>query len=81
MNEEVLHKGPLVVHDMGHANHEHPKQTFITKYIFSQDHKMISRQFLITGIIWAFIGGLFLGSISLTIRVSLTKLFHFLKIS
>ncbi len=59
MNEEVLHKGPLVVHDMGHANHEHPKQTFITKYIFSQDHKMISRQFLITGIIWAFIGGFF----------------------
>src|SRR5690606_6045381 len=33
--------------------------SFITKYIFSQDHKMISRQFLITGIIWAVIGGLF----------------------
>ena len=34
-------------------------ENFITKYIFSQDHKIISRQFLITGIIWAIIGGLF----------------------
>src|SRR5450432_897159 len=59
-NEEVLHEQPLVVHDLGHAAHEHHhKETFITKYIFSQDHKMISRQFLITGIIWALIGGLF----------------------
>jgi len=59
-NEEVLHGQPLVVHDLGHAAHEHHhKETFITKYIFSQDHKMISRQFLITGMIWAFIGGLF----------------------
>ncbi|MEO7046653.1 MAG: cbb3-type cytochrome c oxidase subunit I, partial [Ferruginibacter sp.] len=31
----------------------------ITKYVFSQDHKMISKQFLVTGIIWAVIGGLF----------------------
>lgn len=59
-NEEVLHGQPVVVHDLGHAAHEHHhKETFITKYIFSQDHKMISRQFLITGMIWAFIGGLF----------------------
>lgn len=34
------------------------KETFITKYIFSQDHKMISKQFLITGMIWAILGGL-----------------------
>ncbi len=59
-NEEVSHQQPLVVHDLGHAAHEHHhKETFITKYIFSQDHKMISRQFLITGMIWAMIGGLF----------------------
>lgn len=59
-NEEVLHKEPLVVHDLGHGSHDgHHKESFITKYIFSQDHKMISRQFLITGIIWAVIGGLF----------------------
>ncbi len=30
---------------------DHHKETFLTKYIFSQDHKMISKQFLITGII------------------------------
>jgi cytochrome c oxidase subunit 1 len=34
-------------------------QSFVTKYIFSQDHKTISKQFLITGIFWAIIGGLF----------------------
>jgi cytochrome c oxidase subunit 1 len=34
-------------------------QKFFTKYIFSQDHKIISKQFLITGMIWAIIGGLF----------------------
>ncbi|NQY10019.1 MAG: cbb3-type cytochrome c oxidase subunit I [Flavobacteriales bacterium] len=38
--------------DHGH----HHKESFITKYIFSQDHKMISRQFLITGIFMATIG-------------------------
>ncbi len=59
-NEGVLHEEPLVVHDLGHEAHvHHHKETFITKYVFSQDHKMISRQFLITGMIWAIIGGLF----------------------
>ena len=46
----------------GHGNgdgHHHHKETFITKYIFSQDHKTIAKQFLITGIIWAIVGGLF----------------------
>jgi len=39
--------------------HNHKELHFISKYIFSQDHKIISKQFLITGIIWAVIGGLF----------------------
>ncbi|HTI09233.1 MAG TPA: cbb3-type cytochrome c oxidase subunit I [Puia sp.] len=42
----------------GHPISHHHRETFLTKYIFSQDHKMISRQFLITGIIWAILGGL-----------------------
>ena len=59
-NEEVIHEQPMVVHDLGHEAHmHHHKETFITKYVFSQDHKTISKQFLITGIIWAVIGGLF----------------------
>ncbi len=39
--------------------HEHGdkyKSGFIMKYIFSMDHKIIARQFLITGMIWALIG-------------------------
>ena len=42
-----------------HDVHDHHHQSFISKYIFSTDHKMIAKQFLITGIIWAVIGGFF----------------------
>jgi cytochrome c oxidase subunit I len=59
-NEATLHGHSTVIHDLGHAAHEHHHHdTFITKYIFSQDHKMIAKQFLVTGIIWAMIGGFF----------------------
>jgi cytochrome c oxidase subunit I len=47
-----------VHHDDAHHEHHH-HETFITKYVFSQDHKMIAKQFLVTGMIWAVIGGLF----------------------
>ena len=36
--------------------HVHQKESFITKYIFSQDHKMIGKQFLITAIFMAIVG-------------------------
>jgi cytochrome c oxidase subunit 1 len=36
------------VHD--HEHEHHHKQNFISKYIFSLDHKMIAKQYLITGI-------------------------------
>ena len=39
-----------------HDDHGHHKETFITKYIFSQDHKMIAKQYLITGTIMGVIG-------------------------
>ena len=42
-------------HD-GHEHHHH--ETFISKYVFSMDHKMIAKQFLITGMFWAVLGGL-----------------------
>jgi cytochrome c oxidase subunit 1 len=42
--------------DHGHDHEHHHKDTFITKYIFSIDHKMISKQYLITGIIMGVIG-------------------------
>jgi cytochrome c oxidase subunit 1 len=49
---------PAIHHEEGHGHHHH-EESFISKYIFSQDHKTISKQFLITGIVWAIIGGLF----------------------
>ena len=43
--------------DHAHDDHgHHHKQTFITKYIFSTDHKMISKQYLITGLLMGVIG-------------------------
>ena len=33
-----------------HTEHHH-EETFITKYIFSTDHKMIAKQFLITAMV------------------------------
>jgi cytochrome c oxidase subunit 1 len=58
-NELTIHGESVVSHDV-HIEHDvhHHHQSFITKYVFSQDHKMICKQFLITGIIWAIIGGL-----------------------
>lgn len=50
MATAAIHNPSAIHHhdDHGHAHHQ---ETFLTKYIFSQDHKMIAKQFLITGII------------------------------
>jgi cytochrome c oxidase subunit I len=48
---------PHEAHDEVHHGHHH--ETFLTKYVFSQDHKTIAKQFLITGMFWALIGGFF----------------------
>ena len=42
------------IHEDNHEHHH--KETFVTKYIFSQDHKMIAKQYLITGLIMGIIG-------------------------
>src|SRR3954467_12384313 len=69
-NEAIIH-GPAVhtTHDIHHDEHHvhHHHETFITKYVFSQDHKMICKQFLITGIIWAILGA----SMSVLFRLQL----------
>ncbi len=56
-NEEVL------IEEQGYDDHFHEhhhedkyKSSFIFKYIFSLDHKIIARQFLFTGMFWAIIG-------------------------
>ena len=57
----MVHTEIVTTHEVHHDEHHvhHHKETFITKYVFSQDHKTIGKQFLITGIVWAIIGGLF----------------------
>ncbi len=42
----------------GHTEHLEHHDNFISKYIFSMDHKTIAKQFLITGMFWAVLGGL-----------------------
>lgn len=39
-----------------HHDAHHHEESFIRKYVFSMDHKIIAKQFLITGIIMGFIG-------------------------
>ncbi|MFZ4862058.1 cytochrome c oxidase subunit I [Sphingobacterium sp. Mn56C] len=59
----------VISHDAGHHDdaHGHHHETFLTKYVFSQDHKMIAKQFLITGIIMA----VFAMLLSLLFRIQL----------
>jgi len=64
----------LLIEELGYDDHFHEhhhgdqyQSNFITTYIFSQDHKMIAKQFLITGMFWAIVGGL----MSLVFRLQL----------
>ena len=45
----------MVTHDSG--GHHHPPTSFIRKYIFSTDHKVIGVQYMITAMAMAVIGG------------------------
>lgn len=54
----VLHGGGRNQYDLGHE-HIHPAPSnFLTKYVFSQDHKIIGIQFLFSGFIFFMVGGL-----------------------
>jgi len=53
MSTLAVHDHGVVHHDEDHGHHH--KETFISKYIFSMDHKMIAKQFLVTGITMAVI--------------------------
>ena len=37
---------------------DHAKQSFISRYVFSRDHKVIGTQFLLSTLIWFLVGGL-----------------------
>lgn len=54
-------------HNHDAHDHGHHHDTFISKYVFSMDHKMIAKQFLITGIIMGVLGM----SMSLIFRLQL----------
>lgn len=41
-----------------HGHDEHHAGNFWTKYVFSEDHKVIAKQYLITGMLWALLGGI-----------------------
>ena len=42
-------------HAAGHHAHHHHEESFISKWVFSQDHKMIGKQFLVTAIVMAWV--------------------------
>lgn len=72
--ENFIMEPDVLIQEVGYDDHFHDhhhgdkfQSSFITHYIFSQDHKMLAKQFLITGMIWAIIGGL----MSLVFRMQL----------
>ena len=72
--KEHLTKEESLIEELGFDDHFHDhhhgdkyQSNFITTYIFSQDHKMIAKQFLITGMFWALIGA----SMSIIFRLQL----------
>ncbi len=81
METTIISSQPQVIqtHATEHDHeHGHKKESFITKWVFSQDHKMIARQFLVTGVIMAFIGM----ALSILFRIQLAwpdKSFPFLE--
>jgi cytochrome c oxidase subunit I len=56
-----------VSHSPGTHAHEHTELSFLRKYLFSEDHKVIGIQFLFSGLIMLFIGGL----LALLVRIQL----------
>src|SRR5687767_15748810 len=63
MSTAHQHETDVLIREQGFNDHFHDhhhgdkyQMSFITHYIFSQDHKIIARQFLITGIFWAVVG-------------------------
>ena len=79
MATAVLTTAPLkrddaLIEEFGYDDHFHDhhhgdkyRSNFVSHYIFSQDHKMIAKQFLITGMFWAIIGA----TMSLIFRMQL----------
>ena len=61
--KDLTYDSDVMIQESGYDDHFHEhhhgdkyQSSFITHYVFSMDHKVIARQFLITGIIWAIIG-------------------------
>src|SRR5262245_23554101 len=50
-----------------HVAHEHPELSFVRKYIFSEDHKIIGIQFLFSSLIFLLVGG----GLALLVRIQL----------
>lgn len=62
-NIATTYEEDIIIEEQGYDDHFHDhhhgdkyQSSFINHYVFSMDHKVIARQFLITGIIWALIG-------------------------
>lgn len=58
-DEDVLiEKNGFEDHFHDHHHGDKYQTSFLTHYIFSQDHKIIARQFLITGMFWGLVGAM-----------------------
>src|SRR5436309_10168216 len=66
-HSEVMRIEMSVSHPQTAAGHGHPELSFLRKYIFSEDHKVIGIQFLFSGLIFLFLGG----ALALMVRIQI----------
>ena len=67
MSNTAIREDDVIISEQGFNDHFHDhdhhgdkfRTNFLSHYVFSTDHKIISKQFLITGIVWAVIGAAF----------------------
>jgi len=64
----------VAIADRDHEHHLHDPQTFITKYIWSQDHKVIAIQYSITAIFVGFVALLL--SAMMRLQLGFPEVFH-----
>ena len=63
MADVVNYQPDAIIEEQGYDDHFHDhhhgdkyQSNFLSTYVFSMDHKIIARQFLITGIFWGIVG-------------------------
>jgi len=59
MSSSTLQHGSVAEHGHDHEHEHHHDLPWYRKYVFSTDHKVISKQFMLSSLFFLFVGGAF----------------------